>query len=80
MQPLAPWLRAFFNATAGLEKFIIAVLAALQVWVGAVGEKLWGLDPATVIMFQAMLGAVQILYTTNTAPTPPPVNPTPPVE
>lgn len=64
------YVARFFNLTAGLEKFIIAVLAALQVWVGAVGEKLWGLDPATVIMIQAQLGAVMILYTTNTSPVP----------
>lgn len=66
-----PSVRAFFNLTAGLEKFIIALLAAVQVWVGAIGVKAWGLDPATVIFIQAAIGAVQMLYTTNTTPTPP---------
>ncbi len=68
---MSPWLVKFFNATAGLEKFIIAALAAVQVWVGAIGSTVWSLDPATVIFIQAMIGAIQMLYTTNTEPVPP---------
>ena len=64
-----PWLTKFFNLTAGLEKAIIAVAAAFQVWVGSFptdGE--WSeADKALVI---ALIGVVQIVYATNTEPVP----------
>lgn len=70
MPEMSPWLRHFFNATAGLEKFIIAILAAVQIWIGAVGNVEWGLSAATVVFIQALIAAGQMLYATNTVPVP----------
>lgn len=72
-----PWVTKFFNLTAGLEKFVIAVLAAFGTWVGAYGYFVANWDPATIILVQALLGAVQVLYTESTTRKPvPPTNPT----
>lgn len=71
-----PKIRAFFNLTAGLEKFIIAVLAACAVYVGA----LTSLSPEMKALIVAVLGAVQMLYTTNTTPTPPVETPPQPLD
>lgn len=82
-----PWLQRWFNLTAGLEKAIIAIAAAFQVWVGSfpeadilndAGEVIrqgWtAADKALVI---ALIGVVQIIYTANTAAVPPTIDPAP---
>lgn len=70
-----PYVRGFFNLTAGLEKFIIAVLAAVQAYVGTLPEPATaggdGWTPAQKALAIALLAAVQMLYTTNTAKVPP---------
>ena len=67
MQPMNPRVRAFFNMTAGLEKFINAILAALAVYVATIEA----LTPEQRALIVAIIGAVQMLYTTNTTPEPP---------
>ncbi len=66
---LNPYVRAFFNLTAGLEKFIIAVLAAFAAYVTAVDAAV--LTDAQKALIVALLGAVQVLYTSSSNPTPP---------
>lgn len=69
-----PWLTRFFNMTAGLEKAIIAVAAAFQVWVGSfptVSEaNPDGWTEADKALVIALIGVVQIIYATNTEPAP----------
>lgn len=88
MEPRAqnPWLTRFFNLTAGLEKAIIAIAAAFQVWVGSFPTDTpdgWSeADKALVI---ALIGVIQIIYAANTEPVRPSsamIDPTPesPVE
>lgn len=67
--PPNPWVTKFFNLTAGLEKFIVAVLAALIVYVNTIPDS--QMDPSTKILITSILAAVQMLYTTNGAPVPP---------
>jgi hypothetical protein len=70
-----PWLTAFFNITAGLEKAIIAIAAAFQVWVGSFptvsAEHPDGWTEADKALVIALIGVVQIIYATNTEPKPP---------
>jgi hypothetical protein len=61
-----PYIRAFFNATAGLEKFIIGVLGALAVFVPESG---YFDDPQGKLLVATII-AFQMLYTSNTAPVP----------
>ena len=66
-----PWVRKFFNLTAGLEKFIIAILAAVQAYIMTIEY----FTDAEKTLYVALLAAVQMLYTSNTAPVPaPPVD------
>jgi hypothetical protein len=65
-----PYIRAFFNATAGLEKFIIGVLGALAVFVPESG---YFDDPQGKLLVATII-AFQMLYTSNTAPVPPKPN------
>lgn len=67
MAEMNPKVRAFFNLTAGLEKFIVAVLAAASAYVAALST----LDEPMKALIVAIIGAAQMLYTTNTTPTPP---------
>ena len=64
-----PWVTKFFNLTAGLEKFIVAVLAAGIVYINSLPDTV--LDPATKILLTSVIAAFQMLYTTNGAPVPP---------
>ena len=66
---LNPWLQRWFNLTAGLEKAIIAIAAAFQIWVGSFPEDSW--TPADKALVIALIGVVQIIYTANTAAVPP---------
>lgn len=66
-----PWLQRWFNLTAGLEKAIIAIAAAFQVWVGSFPETPDGWTPADKALVIALIGVVQIIYTANTAAVPP---------
>lgn len=65
-----PWLTKFFNLTAGLEKAIIAVAAAFQVWVGSFPTDPDGWTEADKALVIALIGVVQIIYATNTEPVP----------
>lgn len=56
-----PWVIRFFNLTAGLEKFIIAVLAAFQAYIGSLPAET--LSDAQKTLYIALLAAVQIMYT-----------------
>lgn len=62
-----PYLQSFFNATAGLEKVIIAGATVVQTYIGAGTD--WA-DPKKALVI-GLIGLVQILYTSNTTPTPP---------
>ena len=72
---LNPWLQRWFNLTAGLEKAIIAIAAAFQIWVGSFPEDSW--TPADKALVIALIGVVQIIYTANTAAVPPTIDPAP---
>jgi hypothetical protein len=71
MEQRNPWLTKFFNVTAGLEKAIIAVAAAFQVWVGSFPTD-DGWSEADKALIIALIGVVQIIYATNTEPVPAP--------